>query len=208
LASRLGEGSLAVRSARRALGRPAAGYSPLFLHAPGGASELLAAVGRAALAARPDARVAYLRAGGLAEELAPALRAGAAEAWRRRYRGLDLLLLDAVEELPADARVQEETFYLLDALLRSDAQVVAAADRSPRELGALDARLRSRFEGGLVVDVAAPPADEAAAPEAPSAPPAAAPPAHAEGTDRWFYNPEKVAWSALALEDRLMEELG
>ncbi|HEU0077359.1 MAG TPA: hypothetical protein VFQ76_06895, partial [Longimicrobiaceae bacterium] len=73
---------------------------------------------------------------------------------------------------------------------------------------ALDARLRSRFEGGLVVDLAAaPPAPDAApADEAPveAAAPAAA---RAESTDRWFYNTEKVAWSALALEDRLIEEL-
>jgi chromosomal replication initiation ATPase DnaA len=208
LAGRLGAESLAVRSARRARGRPAAGYNPLFLHGPG-ASELLSAVGRAALAERPDARVAWLRAGAVAEELAPALRAGAAEAWRRRYRGADLLLVDGLHDLPADERVQEEVFYLLDALLRSDVQVAAAADRGPRELTALDARLRSRFEGGLVVDLAAaPPAPDAApADEAAPATEPSALPSRAESTDRWFYNTEKVAWSALALEDRLIEEL-
>ncbi|HEX7240909.1 MAG TPA: DnaA/Hda family protein, partial [Longimicrobiaceae bacterium] len=178
-------------------------------HGPG-AAELLAAVGRAALAERPDSRVAWLRAGAVAGELAPALRAGAAEAWRRRYRAADLLLVDGLQELPADERVQEEVFYLLDALLRSDVQVAAAADRGPRELAALDARLRSRFEGGLVVDLAAaPPAPDAVpADEAPSAAAEpSAPSSRADGTDRWFYNTEKVAWSALALEDRLIEEL-
>lgn len=208
LAARLGAESLAVRSARRALGPAAAGYNPLFLHGPG-AADLLAAVGRAALAGRPDSRVAWLRADAVAAELAPALRAGAAEAWRRRYRAADLLLVDGLQELPADERVQEEVFYLLDALLRSDVQVAAAADRGPRELAALDARLRSRFEGGLVVDLAAaPPAPDAVpADEAPAAAEPAAPASRADGTDRWFYNTEKVAWSALALEDRLIEEL-
>ncbi|MEW5928508.1 MAG: DnaA/Hda family protein [Gemmatimonadota bacterium] len=209
IAARLGAESLAARSARRALGRPAAGYNPLLLHGAG-AAELLAAIGRAAAGERPDARVAWLRAADVAAELTPALRAGAAEAWRKRYRSADLLLVDGLHDLPADERVQEEVFYLLDALLRSDVQVTASADRGPREMAALDTRLRSRFEGGLVVDLAAaPPAPDAApadeAPPAPAAAPAAA--GRAEGTDRWFYNTEKVAWSALALEDRLIEEL-
>ncbi|HEX2094020.1 MAG TPA: DnaA/Hda family protein, partial [Longimicrobiaceae bacterium] len=125
------------------------------------------------------------------------LRAGVGEMWRRRYHGVDLLLLDALHELSGDERVQEEVFYLLDALLRSDTQLVVAADRPPRELAGLDARLRSRLEGGLVVDLARPVAP----------PPAPAGRGSGDGTDRWFFNPEKVAWSALALEDRLIEEL-
>ncbi|HEX7240071.1 MAG TPA: DnaA/Hda family protein, partial [Longimicrobiaceae bacterium] len=110
LAARLGEDSLAVGSARRALGRPVPGYNPLFVHGPRGSgrTELLGAVGRAALRERPDVQVAYLHAGAVADELAPAVRAGAAEAWRRRYRGVNLLLLDDLQELRGDERVQEE----------------------------------------------------------------------------------------------------
>lgn len=206
VAARMGEGSLAARAARRAVGRPAAGYNPLVFHAPGGAAELLGAIGRTAQRERPDAAVVYLRAAEVAAELEPALRAGAGEAWRRRYRAADLLLVEGLDALPADGRVQEEVFYLLDALLRSDVQVAASADRAPRELAGMDARLRSRLEGGLVVDLAAAPAPTAPAPRpAPDAAPA--PSARGEGTDRWFYNPEKLAWSAVALDDRLMEEL-
>ncbi|HEX2092806.1 MAG TPA: DnaA/Hda family protein, partial [Longimicrobiaceae bacterium] len=77
VAGRLGDESLAVRAARRALGRPVAGNNPLFVHAPRGrdATELLGAIGRAALAERPGARVAYVRAATLPEEMAAALRA-------------------------------------------------------------------------------------------------------------------------------------
>jgi chromosomal replication initiator protein len=201
LAGRYGEGSLVVKCVRRALGRRGAEYNPLFVHGPAGSGKtsFLAAVGAALRAERPEARVAYLPAGRIAEELAPAVRAGAAELWRRRYREVDLLLVDDLQALPGQERLHEELFYLLDALLRSEVQIVVAAGRAPRDLAGLDARLRSRFEGGLVLDVAPPPAPEPVrAPERKTEP----------EVDRWYFNPEKIAWSALALEDRLIEELG
>lgn len=203
IGSRYGEGSAAARAARRAVGRPAAEHNPLLVHGAdcSGRTGFLSAVAAGVHSERPDARVAYLPAGVIANELAPALRAGAPEIWRRRYGGVELLLLDDLQEVGTDPRLQEELFYLIDALLRSEVQVVASADRIPGEIDELDSRLKGRLEGGAIVRLDLPPAE----PE--TALVAVIEKERGPETDDWYYNPEKIGWTAMAMDDRMIEEL-
>lgn len=252
----LGADALALRQAERLLAQPSPDYNPLFVYGADGEGRtaLLAGIGNAMLG-QEGKKVAYLRGADLAVELAQVIEVNATELWRNRYRRIHLLLLDDVHELGGDARVQEEVFHLLDTLLRAGIQVVASADRPPRALTHLDERLRSRFEGGLVVELQPATAtdgpsgvegsDDAGGDLAgalparaePSAAPAGEPapagrptgsggsalaagtrtPAAAGGgsraggegrVDGWFFNPEKIAWSWIGLDDRLIEELG
>jgi chromosomal replication initiator protein len=90
------------------------------------------------------------------EELIAALQAGAIETWRARYRAVDALLLDDVQSCAGTERAQEELFHLFNSLYADGKQIVVTADRAPRALEGIDERLRSRFGGGLVVEIRAP----------------------------------------------------
>lgn len=191
---------LAANAARRAVEPGDDAYNPLVFHGADAeaATALLQAIGNEAGAKR-DRVVTYVRGAELAREIRRALSSRTVELWRRRYAKAALLLLDGAEMLGVEEREQEELFHLLDTVLRAGTRLVLASAQPPRALSQLDSRLRSRFEGGLVVDLA-PPAGpeqtEAAAPQTPETP-----------VDRWYYNAEKVAWSWVALDDRLVEDL-
>jgi chromosomal replication initiator protein len=76
--------------------------------------------------------------------------------WRTRYRGADALVIDDVQFVAGKERTQEELFHVFNSLHSEGKQLVFASDRPPRQLDGLEERLRSRFEGGLVVEVQAP----------------------------------------------------
>jgi hypothetical protein len=116
------------------------------------------------------------------EEFIRAISAGVAGAWRERWWTVDLLLLHGVEGLSGTERSQEEFFHLFEALKRRGARVLLAGDRPPSAIQGVDDRLRSRFEGGLVVELGRgregdpprggiPPVDAASAGGGASAPP-------------------------------------
>jgi chromosomal replication initiator protein len=117
------------------------------VHAIG--NEVLARTGGAA-------RVACVDAESFSDELIAALQEGAVERWRARYRDADLLIVDDAHALAGKERTQEELFHLFNTLYARGAQIVLAAECAPRDLHAVEERLRSRFEGGLVVELRAP----------------------------------------------------
>jgi chromosomal replication initiator protein len=151
---------LARRAAERAMTSDGGEYNPLFVHAlsPARSRAFLAAAGRSYLELRPRGRVGLLSVPEFSEEFIDALSAGVAGAWRERWWSLDLLLVDRVEELGRTERAQEEFFHLFEALKRKGARVFLAADRPASALEGIDDRLRSRFQGGLVLDLGAEPA--------------------------------------------------
>jgi chromosomal replication initiator protein len=155
---------LARRAAERAMAGDHPEYNPLFVHAPDGALNraFLEACGRTYLFSHPNAQVGLLPFPEFSEELIRALSTGVADPWRDRWWSVDLLLLHQVEQLGATERAQEEFFHLFEALKRRGARIFLAADRPASELQGVDDRLRSRFEGGLVVDLSAPTGDERA----------------------------------------------
>jgi chromosomal replication initiation ATPase DnaA len=130
-------------------------YNPLYLwDAEGSAARgLMASAGRAFRSAFPAGRMAVTSVAGFSEDFIRALSDGVAGAWRERWWTVDLLLVFGVEALSETERAQEEFFHLFEALKRRGSRVLLAANRPPSKIENIDERLRSRFEGGLVVEV-------------------------------------------------------
>jgi chromosomal replication initiation ATPase DnaA len=149
---------LAAAAARRAADSPGTAYNPLFVYSASGLgkSHIMNALALHARKVHPAANVLYQTTEGYLDELAEALSTGDREAMRERYQNLDILLLDDVQFLTGQTEAQEMLLRALDALAGEGKQVVLASDRGPGEINALDARLVSRFSGGLLVDIGQP----------------------------------------------------
>lgn len=131
-------------------------YNPLYLYGDTGLGKthLLQAIGRPA-AAR-GAQVLYAPAETFTNDLIAAIRAQTTEAFRRKYRSVDLLLLDDVQFLAGKKRTEEEFLHTFNALQGAQRQVIITSDRAPGALLGLGDPLRSRLAGGLIVDVQPP----------------------------------------------------
>jgi len=153
---------LASAAARRAAERPGVSYNPLFIYAPSGLGKthVLGAIAHHVERVYPDKKVEYQTAQEFLREfvLASVRWAGVRdeEAVRDRYRELDILLLDDVQFLTGQADVQALILLLLDTLTGEGKQVVLTSDRPPAGIDELGAHLRTRFEGGLLVDIGPP----------------------------------------------------
>ncbi len=150
---------LAVRAADAIVAVPGSRYNPLFIHGPSGVGKthLLNAIGNGLVDATGGAgSVACVPAQLFVDELIAALQEGTVDRWRARYRAAGALLLDDVQFVAGKERTQEELFHVFNALYADGRQLVFASDRPPRELTGLEDRLRSRFEGGLVVQMQSP----------------------------------------------------
>ncbi len=167
--------SLALRAAGAVADAPGAAYNPLYIMGADGAgkSTLLVALGNTL--AGQGHTVAFLDGEGFVAELIDALEHSRLDAWRARFRAADVLLLDDLDAFAGMERAQEELFHLFEVLYRDGRQLVFAATAPPQDLP-IPARLRSRLEGGLVVEL-----DRDAHPEWGAAAPAAAPPGPDEG---------------------------
>jgi len=132
-------------------------YNPLFIYGrPGlGKTHILHAIGLAALQSNPKLRVAYVRGETFTYHYITALREQRISEFRRRYRNIDLWLVDDVQFLVGKDRTEEEFLHTYNDLYDSGKQIVMASDRSPRELD-LSPRLMSRLECGMVADIATP----------------------------------------------------
>ena len=137
---------------------PSEAYNPLFLHGPPGLGKthLLAAIANYLRDNAPALSVRYTTAESFTNEFVAALRSAGSEAFKARYRDIDVLLIDDVQFLEGKQRTEEEFFHTFNALYESGSQLVLSADRLPSELSTLAARLRDRFEWGLTVAVEPP----------------------------------------------------
>lgn len=158
---------LAIRAIEKVLGGERPEFNPLYFHSPDAkrVGALLEAVGRTHLARMPHARVGMISVSEFAEELIHALSDGVAAAWRERWWAVDLLLLHGIEALSFTERAQEEVFHLFETLKRRDTRILIAGDRAPSAINGVDDRLRSRFEGGLVIELGGESAPGTDAPE-------------------------------------------
>jgi chromosomal replication initiator protein len=150
---------LAVRAADAVIAEPGRRYNPLFIYGPSGVGKthLAHAIGNALVDASGGAtRVACVSAQAFMDELIDALKDGSVNRWRARYRAVDALVVDDVQFAAGKERTQEELFHVFNALHDDGKQLVFVSDRAPKELEGLEDRLRSRFEGGLVVELQAP----------------------------------------------------
>jgi chromosomal replication initiator protein len=137
---------------------PAQAYNPLFICGPPGVGKthLLGAIAALVLAHSPGLTVRLSTGEAFTNEFLGALADGHTERFKARFRDVDVLLIDDVQFLERKTRTEEEFFHTFNALHDSGRQIVLTSDRPPRDLQALEDRLRERFQSGLVADVAAP----------------------------------------------------
>jgi len=155
----VGANNQLAAAACRAVGeRPARNYNPLFLYGGVGLGKthLMHAIGHLVLERNPAAQVAYVTTERFMNELVNAIQQGTTPAFRRRFRMIDLLLVDDVHFLTQKESTQEEFFHTFNALYENGKQLVLTSDRPPKELPGVEDRLVSRFEWGLVADIKPP----------------------------------------------------
>ncbi|UCA45704.1 chromosomal replication initiator protein DnaA [Pseudochrobactrum sp. XF203] len=138
-------------------GSSAVRFNPLFIHASVGLGKthLLQAIAASALQRQDKPRVVYLTAEYFMWRFATAIRDNNALSFKEQLRDIDLLIIDDMQFLQGKS-IQHEFCHLINTLLDSAKQVVVAADRAPSELESLDVRVRSRLQGGVALEMAAP----------------------------------------------------
>ena len=137
---------------------PAQNYNPLLIYGDSGLGKTHLIYAIANVIRRNDHRskIAYVKGDDLTNELVDAIREGKTAEMREKYRQADLLLVDDVQFIAGKKQTQEEFFHTFNTLYESGRQIVLTSDRPPSEMTQLEDRLRTRFEWGLLVDVAPP----------------------------------------------------
>ncbi|MEJ7765656.1 MAG: chromosomal replication initiator protein DnaA [Acidimicrobiales bacterium] len=148
----------AYAAARAAAESPAMSYNPLFVYGASGLGKthLLHAIGNYVRAQFPGDHVKYVSTEKFLNEFVNSIRANTTNAFRQRYRLVDVLLIDDVQFLAGKEQTQDEFFHTFNELFQANKQIVLTSDTHPRAIPTLDDRLRSRFVSGLVTDVQPP----------------------------------------------------
>ena len=149
---------LAYAAAKAVAERPAENYNPLFIYGDSGLGKthLLYAIAHQVMRRGQDAKIVYIKGDEFTIELVNAIREGKNAEFREKYRQASLLLVDDIQFIAGKQQTQEEFFHTFNTLYESGKQIVLTSDRPPREMTQLEDRLRTRFEWGLMVDVAPP----------------------------------------------------
>ncbi|WP_449386049.1 chromosomal replication initiator protein DnaA [Cellulomonas soli] len=137
---------------------PAKAYNPLFIYGDSGLGKthLLHAIGHYAQNLYPSVRVRYVNSEEFTNDFINSISEGKAGAFQRRYREVDVLLIDDIQFLQGKEQTMEEFFHTFNTLHNANKQVVITSDLPPKQLNGFEDRMRSRFEWGLITDVQPP----------------------------------------------------
>lgn len=137
---------------------PATSYNPLFLYGGVGLGKthLMHAIGNKILSNNPSSKILYVTSEKFTNQLINAIKDAKTEAFRNKYRYVDVLLIDDIQFIAGKERIQEEFFHTFNSLHEDGKQIILSSDRPPREIQLLEDRLVSRFEWGLIADISNP----------------------------------------------------
>ena len=137
---------------------PAETYNPLLIYGPSGLGKthLLYAIANRIREDHPDYKIVYIKGDQFTNELITALQEGKNVQFRDKYRNADLFLMDDIQFIAGKASTQEEFFHTFNNLWENHKQIVLTSDRPPKDMNTLEDRLRTRFEWGLLADIAPP----------------------------------------------------
>jgi len=138
--------------------QPGDHYNPLFIYGGVGLGKthLVNAIGHHSVTQRPGLKVVYLSSESFMNELIASLRRDKMDEFKRKFRNVDILILDDVQFIAGKERTQEEFFHTFNSLYESHKQIVITSDKFPKEIPGIEDRLRNRFEWGLIADIQPP----------------------------------------------------
>lgn len=149
---------LAFVSAQNVAQNPGMSYNPLFIYGPVGVGKthLMQAIANEVYTNNSNAKIIYITSEEFTNEVVEAIRSNDTARMKKKFRSANLLIIDDVQFIAGKDRVQEELFHTFNSLIDGGGQIVLSSDRPPSEIKKLEARLSSRFAGGLTVDIEPP----------------------------------------------------
>ncbi|PIP33230.1 chromosomal replication initiator protein DnaA [Candidatus Gottesmanbacteria bacterium CG11_big_fil_rev_8_21_14_0_20_37_11] len=149
---------MAYAAATAVANNPGSSYNPLFLYGGVGVGKthLMQAIAHVILVKNPKTRVIYCTSEEFTNEIIEAIGNKTTTSFKKKYRQLDMFLIDDVQFIAGKYSIQEEFFHTFNAIQQVKGQIILTSDKPPEEINKLEARLKSRFEGGLTIDIGQP----------------------------------------------------